>query len=63
MQLELEFEDCSLPFTVSPLLATLILQFTHRSEWTDAQLAAETGMELENLRRRMSFWVNHVREA
>ena len=57
-QVEVEFEDCTLPFTVSPLLATLILHFTHREEWTDAQLAAGTGMELENLRRRMSFWVN-----
>ena len=63
MQLEVEFEDCSLPFTVSPLLANIILRFAQRPEWTDAQLAAVTGLEVENLRRRMSFWVNQVSEA
>jgi len=48
-------------FNCSPLLATLILYFEDRDEWTASDLSNETGIQEHLVVKRMTYWVNqHV---
>ena len=42
----------------SPAHATLLAHFEDQSEWTAAELAAQTGMSEDAVRKKMGFWVN-----
>ncbi|WCJ22207.1 Anaphase-promoting complex subunit 2 [Euphorbia peplus] len=58
VKLELQFEDRAMQFTVTPVLAAIIMQFQDRKSWTSTELAAATGMPVDVLNRRISFWIS-----
>uniref|UniRef100_A0A1D1ZE48 Anaphase-promoting complex subunit 2 n=1 Tax=Anthurium amnicola TaxID=1678845 RepID=A0A1D1ZE48_9ARAE len=58
VKLELQFEDRTLQFTVSPMHATIILKFQEQTSWTSKNLAAAVGAPVDTLNRRISFWVS-----
>ena len=43
---------------VSPLLASILLQFQDRASWRAAELAAALGTSPDALRRKIIFWIN-----
>jgi anaphase-promoting complex subunit 2 len=45
-------------FSVSPLLATLILHFESKPRWTPQDLSNETGIPEHAIQKRMVYWVN-----
>jgi anaphase-promoting complex subunit 2 len=57
VDLELTLGGATLEFSVSPFLATVLLQFQARAEWPAAELAAAVGAPVDALRRRAAFWV------
>ncbi|MQM13545.1 hypothetical protein Taro_046471 [Colocasia esculenta] len=57
VKLELQFEDRTLQFTVSPMHATIILKFQEQTSWTSKNLAAAVGAPVDVLNRRINFWV------
>ncbi|KAG9440844.1 hypothetical protein H6P81_021009 [Aristolochia fimbriata] len=58
VRLELEFEDRTMEFTVSPLHAAIIMQFQEQPSWTSKNLAAAIGVPVDTLNRRISFWIS-----
>ncbi|KAL3697240.1 hypothetical protein R1sor_011316 [Riccia sorocarpa] len=58
VKLELQFEDRSNQFVVSPLHASIIMQFESQSSWLASDLALSVGVPLATLRRRIMLWVN-----
>ncbi|KAK1290056.1 Anaphase-promoting complex subunit 2 [Acorus calamus] len=58
VKLELQFEDRSLQFTVSPVHAAIIMQFQEETSWTSKNLAATIGIPVDTLHRRISFWIS-----
>ncbi|KAG6547269.1 hypothetical protein Mapa_011205 [Marchantia paleacea] len=58
VKLELQFEDRSSQFVVSPLHASIIMQFESQSRWLASDLALAVGVPLVTLRRRIMLWVN-----
>ncbi|KAL7091380.1 hypothetical protein ACP275_12G102100 [Erythranthe tilingii] len=58
VKLELQLEDRVLPFTVTPLHASIISQFEDQTSWTSKSLAAAVGVPVEVLNRRIYFWIN-----
>ncbi|GLI63750.1 hypothetical protein VaNZ11_006823, partial [Volvox africanus] len=46
-------------FSVSPLMATLLLAFRDRASLSAGELAATVGLPAVLVRRKMLFWVNH----
>ncbi|KAK1267336.1 Anaphase-promoting complex subunit 2 [Acorus gramineus] len=58
VKLELQFEDRSLQFTVSPVHAAIIMQFQEQTSWTSKNLAAAIGIPVDTLHRRISFWIS-----
>ncbi|XP_078171953.1 anaphase-promoting complex/cyclosome 2 [Carex rostrata] len=58
VKLELQFEDRSMRFTVSPVHAAIIMQFQEKPSWSSKSLAAEIGMPADTLNRRISFWIS-----
>ncbi|KAH6798088.1 anaphase-promoting complex/cyclosome 2 [Perilla frutescens var. hirtella] len=58
VKLELQFEDRTLPFTVTPLHAAIISQFEDQTSWTSKNLAAAVGVPVDILNRRIYFWIN-----
>ena len=63
VQLELDVHDggqtVTKKFDCSPLLASLILHFTDRPQWTALELSNETGIPVHAIHKQMGFWVNH----
>ncbi|KAL1920658.1 uncharacterized protein VTP21DRAFT_1035 [Calcarisporiella thermophila] len=57
VELELELEDRTLDFRVSPAHAALIYLFQERKVWTAEELAGQLGTTAANARRRAGFWV------
>ncbi|GBG30278.1 Anaphase-promoting complex subunit 2 [Hondaea fermentalgiana] len=59
VELELEFDDdqCK-TFTVSPILANLIMYFGDKKTWNLPDLAREMDVDSDVVRKRMSYWVN-----
>lgn len=58
VKLELQFEDRTLPFTVTPVHAAIISQFEDQTSWTSKNLAAAVGVPVDILNRRIYFWIN-----
>ncbi|KAJ1696600.1 hypothetical protein LUZ63_005112 [Rhynchospora breviuscula] len=58
VKLELQFEDRSMQFTVSPVHAAIIMQFQEKPSWNSKSLAAEIGMPADALNRRIAFWIS-----
>ncbi|KAL6983462.1 anaphase-promoting complex subunit 2 [Sarracenia purpurea var. burkii] len=58
VKLELQFEDKSLQFTVTPLHASIIMQFQDQTSWTSKSLAAAIGVPVDVLNRRINFWIS-----
>ncbi|XP_065860476.1 anaphase-promoting complex subunit 2 [Euphorbia lathyris] len=58
VKLELQFEDRAMQFTVTPVHAEIIMQFQDRKSWTSSELAAATGIPVDVLIRRISFWIS-----
>ncbi|CAK9234248.1 unnamed protein product [Sphagnum troendelagicum] len=58
VKLELQFEDRSAQFVVSPMHAAIIMQFEAQPRWTAAELAEAVGVPILTLRRRIMLWVN-----
>ncbi|XVE53198.1 hypothetical protein DITRI_Ditri02bG0184600 [Diplodiscus trichospermus] len=60
VKLELQFEDKAMQFTVAPVHAAIIMQFQEQTSWTSKNLAAATGIPVDVLIRRISFWISKV---
>ncbi|THG17597.1 hypothetical protein TEA_023680 [Camellia sinensis var. sinensis] len=58
VKLELEFEDRSLQFTVTPVHASIIMHFQDQTRWTSKNLAAAIGLPVDVLNRRINFWIS-----
>ncbi|XP_068654157.1 anaphase-promoting complex subunit 2 [Aristolochia californica] len=58
VKLELEFEDRTMEFTVSPLHAAIIMQFQEQPSWTSKNLASVIGVPVDTLNRRINFWIS-----
>ncbi|CAM6090151.1 unnamed protein product [Calypogeia fissa] len=58
VKLELQFEDRASQFVVSPLHASIIMQFEGKSSWAASDLAEAVGVSASTLRRRIMLWVN-----
>ncbi|XP_049935064.1 anaphase-promoting complex subunit 2 isoform X3 [Nymphaea colorata] len=58
VKLELEFEDRSLEFKVSPLCAVVILKFQEQTSWTSGKLSDSIGVPVDVLNRAISFWIS-----
>jgi len=61
VQIELEFDDRgTLPFTVSPIHAAIIILFQENNKtWRLEDLATKLGMPRDPLKKRITFWVNN----
>lgn len=57
VKLELQFEDREVQFTVTPLQASIIMQFQEHKSWSSKDLAAAVGVPVDVLNRRINFWV------
>ncbi|XVF43151.1 hypothetical protein PTKIN_Ptkin02bG0017400 [Pterospermum kingtungense] len=58
VKLELQFEGKAMQFTVAPVHAVIIMQFQDQTSWTSKNLAAATGIPVDVLNRRISFWIS-----
>jgi anaphase-promoting complex subunit 2 len=58
VDLELDVDGTSRAFTVSPLLANVILHFEDREAWGLNELAKTLAVKPEQLRKRLAYWVN-----
>nr|GEW34118.1 anaphase-promoting complex subunit 2 [Tanacetum cinerariifolium] len=55
---ELEFEDRTLQFIVTPVHATIIMKFQEQTSWTSKSLAAAIGLPVDTLQRKVNFWIS-----
>lgn len=58
VKLELQFEDRSAQFVVTPVQAAAISLFEQRPRWTNGELATALSVPSVTVRRRVSIWVN-----
>lgn len=58
VKVELQFEDRAVQFSVSPLLASIIMHFQDQTRWTSKDLAASVGVPVDMLNRRINFWIS-----
>nr|XP_043606823.1 anaphase-promoting complex subunit 2 [Erigeron canadensis] len=58
VKLDLEFEDRTLQFTVTPVHASIIMQFQDQKSWTSKNLASAIGVPVDTLQRRINFWIS-----
>ncbi|KAJ8547942.1 hypothetical protein K7X08_021178 [Anisodus acutangulus] len=58
VKLELQFEDRAVQFNVTPLRASIIMQFQDQKKWTSKNLAAAVGVPVNVLNRRINFWIS-----
>ncbi|RWS23068.1 anaphase-promoting complex subunit 2-like isoform X2, partial [Leptotrombidium deliense] len=58
VELELEFNDRKLSFTVSPIHASIIWQFQEKKSWLISELSQAISVPTQILRRKISFWQN-----
>lgn len=58
VKLELQFEDRAMQFNVTPLHASIIMQFQDQKKWTSKNLAAAVGVPVDVLNRRINFWIS-----
>ncbi|PIA62798.1 hypothetical protein AQUCO_00200666v1 [Aquilegia coerulea] len=57
VKLELQFGDRAAQFTVTPVLAAIIMNFQDQPRWTSKDLAAAIGVPVDILNRRINFWI------
>ncbi|KAI8055118.1 hypothetical protein BDF22DRAFT_675531 [Syncephalis plumigaleata] len=58
-QVELEFDERTVEFHVSPPHATVIMAFDQQDKWEINELANKLKMPLPLLKRRLYFWCGH----
>ncbi|XP_071733972.1 anaphase-promoting complex subunit 2 [Rutidosis leptorrhynchoides] len=58
VKLELEFKDRTLQFIVTPVHASIIMQFQDQTRWTSKDLAVAIGIPVDTLQRRINFWIS-----
>nr|KAJ0190875.1 hypothetical protein LSAT_V11C800409180 [Lactuca sativa] len=58
VKLELEFEDRTLQFTVTPVHASIIMKFQDQTSWSCKNLADAIGVPVDTLQRRINFWIS-----
>ncbi|XP_021747051.1 anaphase-promoting complex subunit 2-like isoform X1 [Chenopodium quinoa] len=58
VKLELQFEDKAVQFSVTPLLASIIMQFQDQTRWTSKDLSTAVGVPIDILNRRINFWIS-----
>lgn len=58
VKLELQFEDKAQQFTVTPMHASIIMQFQEQTSWTSKNLATAVGVPIDVLNRRINFWIS-----
>lgn len=58
VKLELQFEDRAMQFTVTPVHASIIMQFQEQTSWSSKNLAAAIGVPVDVLYRRINFWIS-----
>ncbi|KAG5603980.1 hypothetical protein H5410_025472 [Solanum commersonii] len=58
VKLELQFKDRAMQFNVTPLHASIIMQFQDQKKWTSKNLAAAVGVPVDVLNRRIYFWIS-----
>ncbi|KAH0674383.1 anaphase-promoting complex subunit 2 [Solanum tuberosum] len=58
VKLELQFEDRAMQFNVTPLHASIIMQFQDQKKWISKNLAAAVGVPVDVLNRRINFWLS-----
>lgn len=58
VSLTLTIGEEDLQFSVSPLLASLLLKFVEKAEWSSKELAEKVGISEASLGKKMSFWLN-----
>jgi anaphase-promoting complex subunit 2 len=46
-------------FSCSPLHATLISHFEDQDQWSPNDLSNETGVLVDVIKKKMSYWINH----
>eukprot|EP00850_Spirogloea_muscicola_P003682 SM000015S01182 [mRNA] locus=s15:212471:219977:- [translate_table: standard] len=56
VRVELEFQDQSAQYVVSPLHAAIIVLFENTKEWSLADLASAVGVSTASLQRKISYW-------
>ncbi|GLV33864.1 morula [Carabus blaptoides fortunei] len=56
VEVEIELKDRTLGLTVSPLLATIIMHFQNREQWSVDELSQEMKVPATLLRKKISFW-------
>eukprot|EP00850_Spirogloea_muscicola_P000464 SM000002S05544 [mRNA] locus=s2:774127:786951:+ [translate_table: standard] len=56
VRVELEFQDQSAQYVVSPLHAAIIVLFENTKEWSLADLAFAVGVSTASLQRRIGYW-------
>ncbi|KAL2904014.1 Anaphase-promoting complex subunit 2 [Bienertia sinuspersici] len=58
VKLELQFEDKAVQYNVTPLLASIIMQFQDQTDWTSKDLAAAVGVPVDILNRKINYWIS-----
>ncbi|KAG9146919.1 hypothetical protein Leryth_021563 [Lithospermum erythrorhizon] len=58
VKLELQFEDRAVQFMVTPLHASIIMQFQDKKSWTPENLAVAVGVPVDVLNKRINFWIS-----
>lgn len=58
VDLSLTIGDQTVDFTVSPVLATMLMHFEKQSEWSLDALARSIGLAADLVRKRMMYWIN-----
>lgn len=56
VELELQFDNNTVSFTVAPDLATIIGHFQNKEQWTLEELSQEIELPMSHLRRRVHVW-------
>lgn len=59
VDLEVKVADTVLDFTVTPVHASLLMQFGDQPKWTASELSAALGIPQAVVRRKALFWVNN----
>ena len=59
VELDLEFEERTLSFTVSPVQATIILCFEESEKCHADTISNTVGLSLSQTRKKLAFWVTN----
>jgi len=59
IQLELELGDRTIPLSVSPIQASIILFFQDTDTWNIEELAQKMEIPVDSLRKKLAIWINN----